>query len=157
MNSLLDFEGDLLLCDTPDGGDIIIDNGLLLSEKQFSTAVYLSIFGGNKDDAGKVKSSNEWWGNKINNITENEKLRSRFQNIIFGLPMTVKNIREAESAAEQDLKWFIQEKIADEINIYGQATGKNMFNLKIEIKKDVLTLFENTYSLLWGAGNVSTV
>ena len=156
MNNPFDFEGDLLLYDTPDGGDIQIENGLFVSEKKFSTAVYLSLFGGNKDDPAKVKNNKEWWGNLLN-ITKNEKLRSRFQNIIFGLPMTVKHIHEAEMAAAMDLNWFIKEKIADEINVYGQAIGKNRFNLKVEIKKDILTLFESTYSLLWGVGSGGSV
>jgi|LSPZ01.1.fsa_nt_gi phage gp46-like protein len=152
MNALHDFEGDSLLYETPDGGELAVENGLFVSDKQFSTAVYLSLFGGNKEDTGKTKNKNEWWGNVINGVTENEKLRSRFQYIITGLPMTVKNIKEAETAAAMDLQWFLDEKIADEIYTYGQTTGKNKFNLTVEIKKDKLTIFENVYSLLWGVG-----
>jgi phage gp46-like protein len=152
MNGLQEFEGDAMLYETLDGGDLMVDNGLFISENRFSTAVYLSLFGGNKTDPGKVKNNGEWWGNKLNGITESEKLRSRFQYIINGLPMSVKNIKEAETAAEMDLKWFIDEKIADQISVYGQAVGKNRFKLKVEILKDALTLFENAYSLLWGAG-----
>lgn len=152
MSGLHKFEGDILLVDTLDGGDVVIENGLFVSDKQFSTAVYLSLFGGNKDDNGKGEKKDEWWGNKIAGITESEKLRSRFQNITTGLPMTVKNIKEAELAAKMDLKWLINEKIADEIVVYGQATGKNKFNLTVEILKDKLKIFKDEYSLLWGAG-----
>ncbi|MCL2138214.1 MAG: hypothetical protein FWH41_01630 [Treponema sp.] len=154
---LQNFEGDLLLYDTVESGDIDVENGLCVSDRQFSTAVYLSLFGGNKEDAGKVKSNKEWWANKIQGINESEKLRSRFQIITAGLPMTVKNIREAETAAAMDLQWFIKEKIADDIFIYGQAAEKNRFNLKVIILKDKNKLFENTYSLLWGAGHGNTV
>ncbi|GHU66619.1 hypothetical protein FACS189447_07860 [Spirochaetia bacterium] len=157
MDGLQNFEGDALLFETVDGGELFIENGLFISDKKFSSAVYLSLFGGNSDDSGKVKNNNEWWGNKLEGIAENEKLVSRFQNIIYGLPMTVKNIREAEAAAALDLKWFIIEKIADEINVNGRATGKNEFNLMVEIKKDTITIFENSYALQWGVNNGDTL
>jgi phage gp46-like protein len=78
---------------------------------------------------------------------------SRFQAIMTGLPMTVKNIREAETAAETDLQWFKDEKIADEITATIKCTGKHEFNLTIEILKDARTVFENTYALQWGVNN----
>ena len=151
------FEGDVLLIDTPDGGDIVIENDLIQPDKNFSTAVYLSLFGGNKDDTGKVKNKNQWWGNYLAGISQNEKLRSRFQNIIMGLPMTVKNINDAENAAYKDLEWFIEDEIADKITIQSQTTGIKRFNLYVKIEKNILTIFENTYHLLWGSENVHTV
>jgi phage gp46-like protein len=157
MNGIQDFEGDVLLYETDDGGEVKEENGFIMPDKSFSTAVYLSLFGGNKTDPGKVKSDNEWWGNRLNGISESEKLRSRFQFIIMGFPMTVKTIKEAETAAAMDLNWFIDEKIADEIVIYGQAAEKNKFNLTLEIKKDIRTLFKNTYFLLWGVENGGSV
>jgi phage gp46-like protein len=157
MNGLQNFEGDLLLAETIDGGDVTLENGLFVSDNQFSTAVYLSLFGGNKTDNGKVKSENEYWMNFLSGTTESEKLRSRFQYILTGLPMSVKNIREAEKAAAMDLQWFIDEKIADEVFTTGQAVGKNKFNLKVEILKEKTNIFKNEYFLLWGAGNGDTV
>ena len=157
MSGIQYFEGDALLYDTTDGGELAIENGLFIPDKQFSTSVYLSLFGGNKDDPGKIKNDKEWWGNFLDGMSENEKLRSRFQHIITGLPMTVKNIKEAEMAAVLDLNWFINEKIADEISVYGQAAGKNKFNLTVEIKKDIRTIFKNVYHLLWGAENGDTL
>ena len=151
------FEGDLMLVETLDGGDVQIENGLLVSDKQFSTAVYLSLFGGNSTDNGKGNNNNQFWGNVLRDTRESEKLRSRFQYVTTGLPMSVKNIKEAEKAAAMDLQWFIDEKIADVINVYGYSTGKNRFNLKVEILKDKNNIFENEYFLLWGAGDGATV
>jgi phage gp46-like protein len=156
MNGIQDFEGDLLLYDTPDGGELAIENGLFVSDKQFSTSVYLSLFGGNKEDSGKVKNKEEWWGNLLD-ISESEKLKSRFQYIITGFPMTVKNIKEAETAAQLDLQWFVKEKIADEIFIYGKAVAKNQLSLTIEIMKDTRTIFKNAYSFQWGVDNGGSV
>jgi phage gp46-like protein len=157
MNGIQIFEGDALLYETMDGGELAIENGLFISDKQFSSSVYLSLFGGNKDDPGKIKNDKEWWGNFLNGTNESEKLKSRFQHIITGFPMTVKNIKEAETAAALDLNWFISEKIADGISVYGQAAGKHKFNLTVEIKKDIRTIFKNVYHLLWGVKNGDTV
>jgi len=151
------FEGDLLLADTLDGGNVEIDNGLFVSDEQFSTAVYLSLFGGNKLDNGKTSSVNQYWGNLLRNATESEKLRSRFQYIVTGLPMSVKNIKEAEKAAAMDLQWFIDEKIADVLDIAGRSTGKNMFSLRVKILKGKNNIFDNEYFLLWGEGNGTTI
>ena len=157
MSGLQNFEGDLFLFEALDGGDISIASGLFVSDQQFSTAAYLSLFGGNKDDSGKVNSRNEYWSNFLDGITESEKYRSRFQHIITGFPMTVRNIKEAETAAYMDLQWFINDGIADEIFIYGKATGKNRFNLTVQILKDKSTIFENEYPLLWEAKDVNSI
>jgi len=144
----MDFSGDILLVDSPDGGDLEIEHGLIKNDKQFSTAVYLSLFGGNLDDPGKTKSKRAWWGNLLVD-TESEKLRSRFQYIINGFPMTVKYIREAEAAALLDLEWFKKEKIADEIIVSGKSIDKSTFNLKVEILADRELLYKNNFSIQW--------
>jgi phage gp46-like protein len=157
MNVLNIFEGDNFLFETVDGGELAIENGLFVSDTRFSSAVYLSLFGGNQDDPGKVKTNKSWWGNCLDSATKNEKMVSRFQAILTGLPMTVKNIREAEAAAELDLQWFKDEKIANEITATIISTGKNEFNLTIEILKDMKDIFNDTYSLQWGANNGDTL
>ena len=132
--NLQTFEGGLLLHDTPDGGDIRIEKGLIASDRTFCTAVYLSLFGGNKDDNGRVKNRRTWWGNTLRGVNETRRLVSRFQAIIFGLPMTTKNIIDAEEAARLDLGWMIAEKIADEILADGRAVSRNRLTLTIQIK-----------------------
>jgi phage gp46-like protein len=147
----VDFQGDMLLVDSPDGGDLLIENGLIKNDNQFSTAVYLSLFGGNQDDPGKTKSKRSWWANLFYS-TDSERLRSRFQFVINGFPMTVKYIREAEAAALLDLEWLKTENIADKINLSIKSTGKNTFNMDIDIKANMETLYKNTYSLQWEGG-----
>jgi phage gp46-like protein len=144
--------GDLLLIETPDGGDCVINDGLLEADRGFGTAFYLSLFGGNKADSGKVKNRKTWWGNTLAGVTENEKIISRFQNFITGKPMTIKNMKDAEEAARQDLKWAIDEGIADEINITGKAEGGNKFRLYVEALKAEKLVYEGNYGVLWGAG-----
>ena len=146
------FEGDLLLVDSPDFGEIVIEDGIVLGDKTFNTATYLSLFGGNKDDDGKIKTNKTWWGNTLPGVSKNEKMVSRFQAVIFGLPMTSKNILKAESAAQLDLEWMIEEGIADEVIASGRATGKNKFELKVEIKAHGETIYSNKYSMFWRSG-----
>jgi phage gp46-like protein len=152
LSDMQNFEGDLLLTETRDGGDIQIENDLFASDRSFNTAVYLSLFGGNKDDNGKVKNNKTWWGDTFDGITENEKLVSRFQNILYGSPMTTENIQEAENAALLDLKWIIDEGIADKISALGQASARNRFYLRVELRAHGKSVYENTFSLFWKAG-----
>ena len=147
-----DFAGDVLLIETPDGGDIVLESGLVKPCKDFSTAVYLSLFGGNKDDAGTVKNRCTWWANTLKETPESEKMISRFQAVIAGLPLSVKNIRKAETAAVLDLEWLKSEGVADEIIADGKTKGKNTFMLKVEVKSKGQQLYQKEFALLWGHG-----
>lgn len=146
------FEGDVLLIETPDGGDIVLEGGLVKPCKDFSTAVYLSLFGGNKDDAGTVKNRHTWWANTLKETQESEKMISRFQAVITGLPLSIKNIRKAETAAALDLEWLKSEGAADEIIAAGKTKGRNSFVLRIEIKNKGQKLYEKEFALLWERG-----
>ena len=149
---MVDFEGDVLLIETPDGGDIVLEDGCIKACKDFSTAVYLSLFGGNKDDAGTVKNRHTWWANTFKETPESEKVVSRFQAVITGLPLSVKNIRKAETAAALDLEWLKSDGVADEIIAAGKTKGRNSFVLRIEIKNKGQKLYEKEFALLWGHG-----
>jgi phage gp46-like protein len=146
------FEGDLMLTDTMDGGETAVEDGLFMNEGSFGTAVYLSLFGGNKDDAGRVRSSSEWWGNTIRGTPETEKMTSRFQAVIQGLPMTTKNIAECEEAALLDLAWLKAEGAVDEIIVDGRVGGKNRFYFTVELKASGESVWGNKYSLFWAEG-----
>jgi phage gp46-like protein len=152
MSGLQIFEGDLLLEETPDGGDIRIENRLFVSDRSLGTAVYLSLLGGNKDDNGKVKSNKTWWGNTLPGVAENEKIISRFQALIYGLPMSTKNIQKAENAALLDLNWIIDEGIADKIISSGRATARNKFSLHVDIRARGKSIYKNAFSLFWRMG-----
>ena len=147
-----DFQGDLFLEDTPDGGDIRIENDFFVNDRSFNTAVYLSIFGGNKDDNGKVKNKKTWWGNTLDGVSENEKLVSRFQAVIISMPMTSKNIAEALGAAALDLQWIKDEGIGDEVIVTGSAIARNKFTLKINILAKGRSIYDNNFALCWKAG-----
>jgi phage gp46-like protein len=149
--NLQDFEGDVLLVETPDGGDFIMQDGLIMADNNYSTAIYLSLFGGNKDDSGVVKTNKTWWGNTLRGTKKNEKLISRFQNIIRSMPLTIKNIRRAEDAAVLDLVWMVEEGLADKVEANGSTQGKNRFHLDINLLKSETSIFEYSFNTTWGA------
>ncbi|MCL2410076.1 MAG: hypothetical protein FWC97_00390 [Treponema sp.] len=155
--SLQIFEGDLLLRDTLDGGDITITDGFIVSDRTFDTAIYLSLFGGNKEDSGRVQNKKTWWGNTLRGVNENQKLVSRFQAFIFGTPMSTKNILEAEEVAKLDLAWLVDEKLANEIIVDGRAVGHNRLSLKIQLKAGEEIIYTHTFLTPWGAGKHGTI
>jgi len=146
------FQGDLMLIETPDGGDCVLTDGLLSADPAFGTAVYTSLFGGNEDDPGAIKNKNTWWGNTIEGVSEKEKIVSRFQNFIRVMPMTIKNIKDARDMASLDLKWITDEGIADEVIVDTRSEEINRLRLFVKAIKAGNTLFETDYGVLWGAG-----
>jgi phage gp46-like protein len=147
-----DFCGDVLLVATPDGGDIVVTDGLVVSDTALSTAAYLSLFGGNKADNGKVKNSMTWWGNLVPEIKESEKMISRFQNIITAMPFSVKNIQAAEQAARLDFAWLIAEGIAERVDVSIRAVSLK----KIEVKVDMTAGGDTSskkYLFSWGGAS----
>jgi phage gp46-like protein len=149
--NLQSFEGDILLVETPDGGDFVLLDGVIVADNNYSTAVYLSLFGGNKDDSGAVKTNKTWWGNTLKRTEKNEKLISRFQNIIRARPLTVKNIKDAETAATLDLSWMVEEGLADKIEAIGSTKGRNRFNIEIHLIKSGESIFNYNFDTIWGS------
>lgn len=149
----MEFEGDVLLRDTDDGGEIVIENGEILCDKGLSTAVYLSLMGGDKKDDGTVEENRGWWGNNLRDIPENEILVSRFQAVIRGKPLTSKNLKDAEEAAKEDLKWIIDEEIADKIECEIFTENRNFINLSIKILKESEVLTSESFGFEWGGNN----
>ncbi len=147
-----DFTGDVLL-DGSDGiGDIVIKDGLIQDCRDFSTAVYLSLFGGNKkDNAGR--SDETWWGNLVFGTQKDEKIISSFYSVINGYPLTSATLKKAKAAAEYDLKWLIDESIADDVEASIHAASMKKVKLDIQVKKNGKDIFKNAYSFQWQGEN----
>lgn len=144
-----DFGGDILLCDTFDGGEIIIEDGDFLCDTGLKTAVYLSILGGAEEDAGEVENNNTWWGNKLQNQNDKDKLVSRFQAFKKTNSLTAKNVKIAEEKIKQDLNWLLTEGICDDIEVMIVVTGLNNIDVRIKILKNDNILENGNYSLQW--------
>jgi len=132
------FEGDILLFQIVDGGEINVEGGQPEMTGGFETMVYLSLFGGNADDDGSVDNPLTWWGN-VDEPDPQKRYISETQNLLLGLPATPSNLRRVEEAAKRDLERdFIETGIAssvevsasipdvDKINISGSITAEGV-------------------------------
>jgi phage gp46-like protein len=126
-------EGDVLLFNTQDGGNINMVNGQPEMTAGFESAIFLSLFGGNFEDDGLAGNKKTWWGN----LNENDpafKYISRLQNLYFqGVPLTAANLRRFEQAVLADLEWFKEKKIAGEVLVVGSIPRLNRLGLEIDV------------------------
>ncbi len=135
-------EGDVLLYQTDDDGEISVTNGLVEMSGGLRTAAYLSLFGGNEDDDGLADNAKTWWGN----VTETENSRkyvSETQNLLEALPITSGNLLRVEDAAKRDLAWFIDEGVATSVSVTASILGLNMIQLEINIDQENFKFVEN--------------
>ncbi len=151
--SKTEFAGDVLINGADGSGNIVIEDGLVKDCRNFSTAVYLSLFGGNaRDEAGRDNET--WWGNLISGTKKNEKLVSSFYAIVSGLPINSNNIKRAASAAKDDLSWMIEEGIADEIETSIYAMSAKQVQLTVRVSKSGNDILKDTFGFQWqGATN----
>jgi len=105
---------DVLLQQTPDGGDISVEAGLFLMSEGLETAAYLSLFGGNEQDPGDSDSTEEWWGN-LSETEPARTYRSETQYLIRSLAAVPSNLRRIEQAAGRDLQWMLDAGVARSI------------------------------------------
>jgi phage gp46-like protein len=135
-------QGDVLLFQTTDGGDVIIENGMMEMTGSFETALYLSLYGGNEDDDGTP--TNNWWGN-IDETEPSKEYHSNTQHIIDGLPASSANLRRLEDAMLVDLAWFEDEGIANEITSSARISTLHHVDLSATITAEgVETSFQFT-------------
>ena len=78
-----------------------------------------------------------------------EKIVGRFAAFVRSVPMSSKNIALAEEKAKQDLKWFIDDGIADFVEVEISSGEKNKINLSVKIGKAGEILEAGNYSLQW--------
>ena len=132
-------QGDILLFSTGDGGDIENINGEPTMDGGFESGAELTI---NESD-GKPHWMDEY-------KTESEKSDSEFMNFIKGNLKTIKNLNQAVLLAEKDFAWFINDGIADTVNISIDDLSVNRIRLNVEILANGETLSENNFEINWG-------
>ena len=128
-------QGDVRLFQTLDDGDIVIEGGIAEMNGGLSTAVFLSLFGGNEDDNGRPDNSLSWWGNFIE-IDPSKKYTSELQNLTESLPLITGNLRRIEDAALRDLDWFLTERIASRVTVEATIPDVNRVNILVGIEAD---------------------
>ena len=142
------FMGDVLLVSGGDGGDIVVEDGLVKDCRNFDTAVYLSLFGGNKNDLnGRPKET--WWGNLVPGTKRNEWMHSEFGAMVTGLPLTSGNLRNASEAASRDLAWIKSEAGADSVSSSLSAENSKRVRLTVEVTQDKKKAGGGSYEFQW--------
>lgn len=129
---------DVKLFQTPDDGDINIENGVVELTRTKETAVYLSLFGGNPEDDGSEGNRQQWWGND-SVVDPDATMTSRTQNLLNGIPATSGNLKRIVDAVRADLEW-----LGDEVQeVSAQLTGVKRIRIVIDLFSETLIFNED--------------
>lgn len=118
-------QGDVLLFQTLDGGNISLTNNQIDMTTGLETAVYLSLF-----------SPEDWFLNDIAE-TENEKLTSQTEQLIATTPNVSSNYTLLDQAINNDLKWLLDAGRAKSISVGVSSNQINRVNISLEIDEIV--------------------
>jgi phage gp46-like protein len=127
---------DVLLRQEDDGGNVEVVGGLMTMTDSHEVAAYLSMFGGNEQDSGATDGERkQWWGNLTETNTA-RRYRSETQHLLQSLPAVPANLRRVQDAAEHDLAWFVEERIATLVAVSASMPGINRIQLDVRIDID---------------------
>jgi phage gp46-like protein len=126
-------QGDVLLYQTDDDGDITVEGGTVTMSGGLETAAYLSLFGGNEDDDGRDDNPLNWWGN-IDEVEPANRYRSETQNLLQAIVATSANLLRVEAAAQRDLAWLLSERVASSVTVSASIPALNRVRLTITIE-----------------------
>jgi phage gp46-like protein len=115
-------QGDLYLFPTLDGGNISVKNGEPVMDQGYESAVYISLEG----------SSDPWFANEF--LLPNRQIRSLFAEYRKGRELTSGVINTSIDLIKQDLKWLIDTKAADTINVSMSIIARNRVEIRVEIR-----------------------
>lgn len=143
-----EFMGDVLLTSTPDGVDVVLENGLIKDCRDFDSAVLLSLMGGNDEDLNR-RPKETWWGNLVDGTQESEWISCEFGAMVKGFPLTSGNLRKAKDACKRDLNWIMSEGGADDISVELAAESSQRVKLDVEVTQDGSKAGGGNYELQW--------
>lgn len=128
-------QGDVLLYQTNDNGDINVVGGLVALSGGLETAAYLSLFGGNEQDDGRADNPLQYWGN-LNETEAEKQYRSETQYLLRSIPAIPANLRRIEDAAERDLAWMVSARAATSVSVSASMPGRNKVRLAVTINAE---------------------
>ena len=139
-------QGDVLLFQTNDGGNLAIAGGLVEMSGGLETAAYLSLFGGNEGDNGQAGNPQTWWGN-VNEPDPRRQYRSETQHLLRSLAAVPANLRRLEQAAVRDLGWMVEAGAATDVSAAASMPGLNKVRIVATIHAEgppaAIEFFEN--------------
>ena len=124
-------QGDVLLFQSLDGGNVSLTSGLVDMTSGLETAVYLSLF-----------SPEEW---SLNDIAETdaEILYSETEKILNKTANVSANYTLLEQAIETDLKWLTDDNYDDSITVDVSSDAVNRVNISLTVNEIVLNFTED--------------
>lgn len=131
-------DGDVLLFQTLNDGDLSITDGIVKMTQGLETAVYLSLF-----------SPADTFLNEAAD-TKDEKLSSRTNDFIRNKAQSSKNYQLLVQAIEADLNWLIQNNHARSIDASVSSDGLNRVMISVVIEQDSGST-NLTIPVEWGA------
>lgn len=140
-NSNASQQGDVILFQSENDGEINVVNGLVDMGGGLNTMAYLCLFGGNEDDNGSDNTNLQWWGN----FRETVKERSETQHLLRSIPVTSFNLKRLEDAAKRDLQIFLDEGVASNLEVFVSLSSLNRIKYIININQETLEFSAN-----WG-------
>lgn len=143
-----EFAGDVLLVSTPDGGDIVLNDGLIADCRNFDTAAYLSLFGGNRDDPDR-RPRETWWGNLVPGTKPEEWMHSEFGATVEARALTAASLRASAQAAERDLAWIKDKAGADDVDVRISAEDSRRVVLAVDVTQDGQNIGRGEYAFQW--------
>ena len=124
---------DVLLFQTINDGDILVDSqGIALTEG-LESSVYLSMFGGNEDDV-------TWWGNlsELDPVNQYIGQTAKAINVAIVTPSRVLPIKDAALA---DLAWIVAGGYAQEVTVSVGIPRVNTVSVLVTINDDTTLEF----------------
>jgi len=136
----MNYEGDVKLVQTDDGGDIEFVAGQPVMDQGLETAVYISLFSG------------DWWGNTISE--QNEKLNSELEEL-YNRNLSNQTRLDAEEYVRKALEWMISLGIAKRIDVSASLPTPGWLGLEITIIEPNGSEQNLRYSINWAKQRVT--
>lgn len=126
-------QGDVLLFQTNDDGEINVEDGIVEMSGGLETAAYLSLFGGNEQDDGREQNALGWWGN-LDELASERQYVSETQYLLRSLPLSTGNLLQLKGAVERDLEWMLEQNIASSITVDVSIPAVNKIQIDIKVE-----------------------
>ena len=136
----MNYDGDVKLIPTDDGGQITIEKGQPVMDDGLETAPYISLFSG------------DYWGNAISD--RDEKTESELETL-FSQTLTNQVRLDAEEYALQALEWMKRQGIAAKIEAEGSIPRTGFLGLVVRIYQPDDTVTELRYQINWTNQQIS--
>jgi phage gp46-like protein len=118
---LMTQQGDVLIFQTVDGGNMSLTDGFVDMTKNLETSIYFSLF-----------APVDWFLNDLVDIDE-DKLISQTEQFLATHANISANYELLEQAIKNDLQWLIDNKIAASVIIDITSKAINKINIKINV------------------------